>query len=102
MVRSYEEPPAAVARNSVTYTDPSVPSRACCCPARPAVRVMMPPTADRPRPVDLWLCGHHYRASVAALRAAGATVQRLVLPAGQPHPEHPAGQGVARPRQGRY
>jgi hypothetical protein len=26
------------------------------------------------RPVDLLLCGHHYRAGRAALRAAGATV----------------------------
>ena len=48
--------------------------RACCCPARPVVRVMMPATATRPEPVDLLLCGHHYRASQAGLRAAGASV----------------------------
>ncbi len=48
--------------------------RACCCPARPVVRVMMPATATRPEPVDLLLCGHHYRASRGALRAAGAAV----------------------------
>ena len=48
--------------------------RACCCPARPMVTVMMPPTASRPYPMDLLLCGHHYRVSQAALRAAGATV----------------------------
>jgi hypothetical protein len=47
---------------------------ACCCPARPAVRVVMPATASRPAPVDLLLCNHHYRASRAALQAAGATV----------------------------
>jgi hypothetical protein len=47
--------------------------RACCCPARPMVTVMMPPTASRPYPIDLLLCGHHYRVSRAALRAAGAT-----------------------------
>ena len=47
--------------------------RACCCPARPMVTVMMPPTASRPYPMDLLLCGHHYRVSQAALRAAGAT-----------------------------
>jgi len=35
---------------------------------------MMPPTATRRHPVDLLLCGHHLRASEAALRAAGATV----------------------------
>ena len=46
--------------------------RACCCPARPMVTVVMPPTASRPYPIDLLLCGHHYRVSQAALRAAGA------------------------------
>ena len=49
-------------------------SRACCCPATPVVTVIMPPTAARGHPVDLLLCGHHYRASQAALRAAGAAV----------------------------
>ncbi len=53
---------------------PGVGERACCCPARPVVRVLMPATATRPEPVDLLLCGHHYRASQAALRAAGAVV----------------------------
>jgi hypothetical protein len=48
--------------------------RACCCPARPAVAAIMPPRPGRPRPVDLLLCGHHYRASASALEAAGATV----------------------------
>ena len=53
---------------------PGVSERACCCPARPLVRVMMPATATRPEPVDLLLCGHHYRASQAALHATGASV----------------------------
>ena len=48
--------------------------RACCCPARPVVRVMLPAAGNRQNPVDLLLCGHHYRASEAALRAAGAVV----------------------------
>ena len=48
--------------------------RACCCPARPVVTVVMPPTAARRHPVDLLLCGHHYRVCRAALTAAGATV----------------------------
>ena len=67
-----------------------VASRACCCPAAPAVTVIMPPTADRSHSVDLLLCGHHYRASQAALRAAGATAYdssgTLIMPAagGQP------------------
>jgi hypothetical protein len=50
-----------------------VASRACCCPAAPVVTVVMPPSAARRHPVDLLLRGHHYRASQAALRAAGAT-----------------------------
>lgn len=48
--------------------------RACCCPARPVIRVIMPATATRPEPVDLLLCGHHYHVSQASLRAAGAAV----------------------------
>jgi len=51
-----------------------VGARACCCPARPVVTVVMPPAASRPHPVDLLLCGHHFRVSQAALRAAGAAV----------------------------
>jgi len=57
--------------------DPEVPSRSCCCPGRPAVKVIMPPAPGRPHPVDLWLCGHHYRASCAALLLAGAQVEDL-------------------------
>ena len=37
----------------------------------------MPPTAERPYPVDLWLCGHHYRICQDALASAGATIQHL-------------------------
>ena len=51
----------------------AVDARACCCPARAVVTVMMPPTARRPHPVDLLLCGHHFRVSRASLQAAGAT-----------------------------
>ena len=63
-----------------------VAERACCCPARPVIRAVMPATASRPEPVDLLLCGHHYRASLAALLAAGAAVydDRGVLIAGAP------------------
>jgi hypothetical protein len=52
----------------------TVADRSCCCAARPAVTVIMPPAAGRPHPVDLLLCGRHYQAGRAALRAAGATV----------------------------
>ena len=64
--------------------DPSVPMRACCCPARPLVKVMMPPTHSRRHPVDLWLCGHHYRASRQALAAAGARTTWLAAPDHEP------------------
>lgn len=70
------------------FTDPSVPSRACCCPARPAVKVIMPPAPGRPHSVDLWLCMHHYRASIATLCAEHAVVEDLTLPADLPQPDH--------------
>jgi len=59
--------------------------RACCCPARPLVVVVMPPSPRPPYPVDLLLCGHHYRASLGALLAAGAAVydqDGMVIPPG--------------------
>jgi hypothetical protein len=51
--------------------------QACCCVARAVVRVVMPPTADRPHETELLLCGHHYRVSRAALSAAHASVHEL-------------------------
>jgi hypothetical protein len=50
---------------------------ACCCPARPVVQVVMPPTATRQHQTELLLCGHHYRGSREALSAANATVTEL-------------------------
>jgi hypothetical protein len=50
---------------------------ACCCPAMPVVRVVMPPTPARPHPTDLLLCGHHYRVSRQKLAALNATAQKL-------------------------
>ena len=87
-----KDPHTAVAprQEDIRFTDPSVPSRSCCCLARPVVKVIMPPTANRPHPVDLWLCGHHYRASLAALLAAGAHVQDLVMLDVPAQPEHAA------------
>jgi len=40
----------------------------------------MPPAPGRIHPVDLWLCGHHYHASRAALLRAGARVEELTAP----------------------
>ena len=51
--------------------------RACCCPGPPVVRVIMPASATRPHPVDLLLCGHHYRVSQAAIEAARGTIEVL-------------------------
>jgi hypothetical protein len=51
----------------------TVADRSCCCAARPAVTVIMPPAPGRSHQVDLLLCGHHYQAGRAALRAARAT-----------------------------
>ncbi len=51
--------------------------RACCCPGQPVVRVIMPPAPGRRHPVDLLLCGHHYRVSRQALTAAQARVENL-------------------------
>jgi hypothetical protein len=48
--------------------------KACCCPATPLFRVVLPPRGDRPHPTDLLLCGHHFRVSRTALATAGATV----------------------------
>ncbi len=50
---------------------------ACCCEARPAVAVIMPPAPGRPHPTDLLLCGHHYRNSQTALARTGAAVFTL-------------------------
>ena len=59
-------------------TEPSARAgSACCCPARPAVRVIMPPSPSRPRSTEILLCGHHYRVSKAALAAARAVVYEL-------------------------
>ena len=55
----------------------AVTSPACCCPATPVVRVVLPPTLVRPHPTDLLLCGHHYRVSRQRLAALSATVEKL-------------------------
>jgi hypothetical protein len=48
--------------------------RACCCLARPAVVVAMPPAPGRRHQTDLLLCGHHYRLSRNSLIDTGAAV----------------------------
>jgi hypothetical protein len=90
MFRKDPHPVAAPRLEDLRFTDPSVPSRSCCCPARPVVKVVMPPTASRTHLVDLWLCGHHYRASLAALITAGASVEDLTPATDGPQPDHAA------------
>lgn len=87
---SWHQPHSDPVPDRISFLDPSVPARACCCPARPVVKVTMPPTPDRPHPVDLWLCGHHYRASIVALEIAGATVEDLTPGGTAPLARHPA------------
>jgi hypothetical protein len=60
--------------------------RSCCCPARPVVRVMIPPGDKCQRWADLLLCGHHYRVSLQALLDAKAEITELTAP-GAGHPE---------------
>jgi len=51
--------------------------KACCCPDRPVVRVLMPATPSRPYRMDLLLCSHHFRLSQWTLAAAGGVAQVL-------------------------
>ena len=64
--------PAAVYRPPLRYS-----RRACCCPALPSVVAVIPPADGRRAPVELLLCGHHYRQSRQALAAIGATLLDL-------------------------
>ncbi len=62
----------AAAAPGIDWRALSTAERACCCPAKPAVVVLIPATAGRDHPTDLLLCGHHYRVARAALAAASA------------------------------
>jgi hypothetical protein len=85
MFRRDPHPSQTPELEELRFIDPSVPPRSCCCPASPVVKVIMPPTAGRRHSVDLWLCGHHYRASVAALAKARARVEeRTEMTAARP------------------
>jgi hypothetical protein len=72
------QPPGA---HAIDWRKARLAGCACCRSAKPAVIAVMPPTASRPHPTELLLCGHHYRASRLALDRAGATVLDL---AGRP------------------
>jgi hypothetical protein len=81
-------PEPATGARALRDTD-TVPDRACCCGAPPTVKVLMPPTATRAFPVDLWLCGTHWPASRDALARTGAATFAVPAPksATDPSPE---------------
>jgi hypothetical protein len=62
------------ARLAVDWRAVRLADRSCCCPSRPAVIAVVPPSPGRPHATELLLCGHHYRLSRRALAAAGAAV----------------------------
>ena len=76
--------PVQIHDDTIGARQPVAVGLACCCPARPVVRVIMPPTATRPHRTELLLCGHHYRVSRQALAAANATVTELPGVSGSP------------------
>jgi hypothetical protein len=76
--------PALLHDDTIDSSGPVVLGPACCCPANPVVRVIMPATTARPHRTELLLCGHHYRVSRQALAAANATVTELSGPEGSP------------------
>ena len=61
----------------------AAPARACCCLAKPQFKVMIPAADGQGHPADLWLCGHHYRASRVTLVLANARVEDQTAPASQ-------------------
>ena len=95
---SLDDSPPGRAR-PLSYTD-----RACCCPARPVVTVVIPAAHGRPRPVDLLLCGHHYRASRVALHTAGADVYDktgVLIMTGEREQPFACREPTAQPHNGR-
>lgn len=79
---------------TVWFGPPGFGDRSCCCPARPVVRVLIPPSSVRPHFVDLFLCRHHYRASRGALAAANAVA---IDEAGSVLPPPPTSVGTGGP-----
>lgn len=52
-------------------------TRADCCSAGAAYRVVLPATRERIEPAELMLCGHHLRASRSALESRGAMIREV-------------------------
>ena len=64
----------AAAEADAWITRIALAERACCCPAKPSAVGIMPSATDRSEPIDLMLCGHHYRIYEAGLQTAGAVL----------------------------
>lgn len=79
-------------RTALALTD-----RSCCCPAKPKVMVIMPMASAKGEPVELFLCGHHYRESRRALAEAGAVVYDGKGPPMPVQPGPPVGPAASRP-----
>jgi len=69
-----DQAPSDVRGTHVTGDGGWLLERSCCCPSRPVVRVVISAGRDRQWPVDLLLCGHHFRASRDGLAASGVAV----------------------------
>jgi hypothetical protein len=68
---------SAPASSRIDWHSLQFADHACCCPAKPAAIVVMPPSPGRSHQTDLLLCGHHYRQSQETLARAGAMVFSL-------------------------
>ena len=64
----------AAAEADAWITRIALAERACCCPAKPSTVEIMPSASDRSEPIDLMLCGHHYRIYEAGLQTAEAVL----------------------------
>ena len=67
-VETVDAVPATTAPQEIPGQD------ADCCSARPLFLVVLPVTAERKMPAELYLCGHHRRTSRASLAAAHASI----------------------------
>ena len=66
--------PDRAAARSVTRQSIGPGERACCCTAPAVVRAVVTCATPVVHSVDLLLCGHHYRHSLAELLRRGAMV----------------------------
>jgi hypothetical protein len=99
MLRIHPHVYRAFAAEDPRFTDPSIPSGSCCCPAPPVAKAIVPSAAGRTDPVDLWLCGHHLHSSLPALLAAGANVEELTVPTRAPRGPAAASAAYQPPRR---